>query len=72
MSRGKHGTHGMAGGNGGGKGRGGKGERRGCEKKYLRALKKRKESYDYESACGGQQLHNNAVLFAEELVDNMP
>ena len=32
-------------------------------------LKERKESY--ESACSGQQLHNNAELFAEELVDNM-
>ena len=32
-------------------------------------LEERKESY--ESACVGQQLHNNAELFAEELVDNM-
>ena len=78
MSRGKHGTHGMAWlagtgwkgkrGGRGGKEKGGDG-RRNISERAPWGLKERKESY--ESACSGQQLHNNAELFAEELVDNM-
>ena len=78
MSRGKHGTHGMAWlagtgwkgkrGGRGGKEKGGDG-RRNISERAPWGLKDRKGSY--ESACGGQQLHNDAVLFAEELVDNM-